>query len=227
MAFGKKAETGIIEIKAPNFKGMDIPLIGTAPYVTNNMSPQSMEAMKKGMEGKKVDKKAKSERPAKDFKADYEGSIHRDSEAGWIGIPCAAFRAALIRACSGVGIEMTRGKQAFFIEADGCDRDGKPLVKITKGEPVYFEALVKNSNGGSDLRARARFNAGWETLLRISYDADVYTETTVANLTLRAGMTVGVGAGRPFSSASAGCGWGTFTIKGLTKKQPEGGEKAA
>jgi hypothetical protein len=227
MAFGKKAETGIIEIKAPNFQRMEIPLIGTAPYVTNNMSPQSMEAMKKGMEGKKLDKKAKSERPAKDFKADYEGSIHRDRDAGWIGIPAAAFRAALIRACGGVGIEMTRGKQAFFIEADGADRDGKPLVKITKGEPAYFEALVKNSNGGSDLRARARFDTGWEALLRISYDADVYTETAVANLTLRAGVTVGVGAGRPFSSASAGCGWGTFTIKGLTKEQPKGKEKAA
>ena len=227
MAFGKKAETGIIEIKAPNFQRMEIPLIGTAPYVTNNMSPQSMEAMKKGMEGKKVDKKAKSERPAKDFKADYEGSIHRDRDAGWIGIPAAAFRASLIRACSGVGIEMTRGRQAFFVEADGIDRDGKPLVRIMKGEPAYFEALVKNSTGGSDLRARARFDIGWEALLRISYDADVYTETTVANLTLRAGMTVGVGAGRPFSSASAGCGWGTFTIKGLTKEQPKGKEKAA
>ena len=227
MAFGKKAETGIIEIKAPNFKGMDIPLIGTAPYVTNNMSDGSREAMKKGMEGKKVDKKAKSERPAKDFKADYEGSIHRDRDAGWIGIPAAAFRAALIRACGGVGIEMTRGKQAFFIEADGTDRDGKPLVRIMKGEPAYFEALVKNSNGGSDLRARARFDIGWEALLRISYDADVYTETAVANLTLRAGVTVGVGAGRPFSSASAGCGWGPFTIKGLTKEQPKGKEKAA
>ena len=227
MAFGKKAETGIIEIKAPNFKGMDIPLIGTAPYVTNNMSDGSREAMKKGMEGKKVDKKAKSERPAKDFKADYEGSLHRDRDANWIGIPCAAFRASLIRACSGVGIEMTKGKQAFFIEADGCDKDGKPLVKITKGEPEYFEALVKNANGGSDLRARARFDAGWDALLRVSFDADMFSETTVANLTLRAGMTVGVGAGRPFSSASAGCGWGTFTIKGLTKKQPEGGEKAA
>ena len=224
MAFGKKAETGIIEIKAPNFKRIDIPLIGTAPYVTNNMSPESREAMKEGMKGKKVDKKAKSERAAKDFQADYEGSIHRDRDAGWIGIPCAAFRASLIRACSGVGIEMTRGRQAFFVEADGIDRDGKPLVKITKGEPVYFEALVKNANGGSDLRARARFDVGWETLLRISYDADMFSETTVANLTLRAGMTSGVGAGRPFSSNSAGCGWGTFTIKGLTKELELSGE---
>jgi len=224
MAFGKKIETGIIEVKAPNFKLMQLPLIGMAPYVSNNMSPQSMKAMKDGMGGKKVDKKAKSERAAKDFQADYEGSLHRDKDEGWIGIPAAAFRASLIRACSGVGIEMTRGRQAFFVEADGIDKDDKPLVKITKGKPEYFEALVKNANGGSDLRARARFDAGWEALLRVTYDADMFSETTVANLTLRAGMTVGVGAGRPFSSASAGCGWGVFSIKGLTKT--EGDEKA-
>ena len=48
MAFGKKAETGIIEIKAPNFRLMSVPLIGTAPYVSNNMGDASKEAMKKG-----------------------------------------------------------------------------------------------------------------------------------------------------------------------------------
>jgi len=225
MAFGKKVETGIIEVKAPNFRNIKLPLVGLACYVSNNMSPQSMKAMKDGMGGKKVDKKAKSERAAKDFQADYEGSLHCDKDEGWIGIPAAAFRASLIRACSGVGIEMTRGRQAFFVEADGVDKDGKPLVKITKGKPEYFEALVKNANGGSDLRARARFDAGWEALLSVSYDADMFSETTVANLTLRAGKTVGVGAGRPFSSASAGCGWGVFTIKGLRKT--EGGDEKA
>jgi hypothetical protein len=154
-----------------------------------------------------------TKRPDKDFKLESEESQHRDVEKGWVGIPAPAFRSAMIRACSRVNVVMTEAKQCFFIEADGFDEDGVPLVRITKGKGEYFEALVKNSDGGSDLRARTKFAPGWETTLRVKFDADIYTPQFVANLVERAGITVGVGAGRPFSSKSAGCGWGTFEIK--------------
>lgn len=117
-----------------------------------------------------------------------------------------------------VGVEMTKAKQCFFIEADGFDaEEGKPLVKITKGKPAKFIDYVRNTNGSTDLRARGRWSAGWECNLRIRYDADLFSDKTVVNILLRAGMTVGVGAGRPFSTASAGQGWGTFTLKGKAR----------
>ena len=216
MAFGKKSEVGMVEIKAPNFQTVKFLIVGTAPYVCNNMTPGAEGAMRAGM-GDGVDKAAKKKRPPKDFEADYRGSQHVDVKGSWVGIPAAAIRAAMIRACSTCGVEMTKAKQCFFVEADGEDEKGRPLVKITKGKPEKFECTVKNSNGSTDLRARARFNTGWESALRISFDADMFSASTVGNLIMRAGISVGVGAGRPFSSSSAGCGWGTFTLKNPDK----------
>jgi len=219
MAFGKKADVGEIIIKAPNFKVIPLTIVGTSRYVCNDLSEPGEEALKKSMGGAKPDKPSKAGRAAKDFESDYKGSMHVDVEGGWVGIPAAAIRSAMIRACSTCGVEMTRAKQCFFVLADGVDRRGKPLVKISKGKPERFDSLVKNSNGSTDVRARACFAEGWEAALRIQYDADAFSEATVANLLLRAGMSVGVGAGRPFSSSSAGCGWGVFSLKNLTKKE--------
>jgi hypothetical protein len=218
MAFGKKNE-GLqqIIIKAPNFQDVKLLVVGTAPYVCNNMTPGSENSMRDGM-GDGVDKAAKKKRPPKDFEGDFKGSQHVDVKDGWVGIPAAAIRAAMIRACSTCGVEMTKAKQCFFVQADGMDEKGRPLVKITKGKPEKFECTVKNSNGSTDIRARARFNTGWEAALRISFDADQFSASTVGNLIQRAGMSVGVGAGRPFSSNSAGCGWGTFSLKNPDKK---------
>jgi hypothetical protein len=219
MAFGKKTELSEIVIKAPNYKELPITIVGTAPYVCNDLTPGGEAGLKGGMEGPKPDKPSKAKRPPKDFDGDYKGSMHTDVDHGWVGIPAAALRSAMIRACSTCGVEMTKAKQCFFVLADGIDRREKPLVKITKGKPERFDSVVKNSNGSTDVRARARFATGWECNLRIQYDADMFSETTVANLILRAGISVGVGAGRPFSSQSAGCGWGTFTIKNLKTKE--------
>ena len=127
------------------------------------------------MEGPKPDKPSKAKRPPKDFDGDYKGSMHTDVDHGWVGIPAAALRSAMIRACSTCGVEMTKAKQCFFVLADGIDRREKPLVKITKGKPERFDSVVKNSNGSTDVRARARFATGWECNLRIQYDADMFS----------------------------------------------------
>jgi len=215
MAFGKKPDGAQrIEIKPLNQETIPLDIIGTAAYVTNKMGPGSKKALRDSMTGaNKKDKTAKRGRPDKDFAAEFEGSLHRDVEKGWVGIPAPAFRSAMIRACSNANVVMTEGKQCFFVEADGVDEDEIPLVRITKGKPEHFEALVKNSNGSTDIRARGKFAAGWEARVRVTFDADMFTAQTVANLMQRAGVGVGVGAGRPFSSKSAGCGWGTFKIK--------------
>ena len=215
MAFGKKpAENQQIEIKPLNLKTIPLGIVGTQAYVTNKMTPGGRKALRNSMTGaNKKDKTAKRGRPDKDFDAEYEGSLHRDVKDHWVGIPAPAFRSAMIRACSNANVVMTEGKQCFFVEADGVDEDEIPLVKIIKGKPEHFEALVKNSNGSTDIRARGKFAAGWEAIVRVTFDADMFTAEKVANLLQRAGFCVGVGAGRPFSSKSAGCGWGTFKLK--------------
>lgn len=203
-----------IIITAPNFKVLSTTIVGTSIFVSNNFSQEAIDLMKTEMEKGAKAKTSKGNRAAKDFNAGYLGSMHM-SEDGWFGIPATAFRAAMIRTCSVKGIEMTRAKMCFFIEADGYEKDrGTPLVRVTKGEPERFDSYVRNATGVADIRARARLAAGWECVLRVRYDADLFSATTVANLVQHAGISVGIGAGRPFSTMSAGQGWGTFEIQG-------------
>jgi len=109
---------------------------------------------------------------------------------------------------------MTHAKLSVFIEADGFDvDDGTPLVKITKGQPIYHEAAVRNDSGVCDIRARPMWREGWEAKVRIRYDADQFSLIDVSNLLGRAGMQVGLGEGRPDSKNSAGMGWGLFILK--------------
>ena len=210
MAFGKKAvQEGPISIAAPNFATIAIGIVGTAPYVCNNMGKSPEDIIPK----KGPDAPNKKDRPAKDFDADFLASMHVDVKNNWVGIPAAAIRAALVRSAILSKQEMTKIKQVVFVEADGEDKDGRGLVRITKGKPQKFVCLVKNANGSTDARSRAKFPTGWEATVRITYDADVLRPEAVGNLLMRAGVSVGIGAGRPFSSNGAGCGWGTFTIR--------------
>lgn len=225
MAAKKKTTAGnnVIDIRTPNFVEASIVLVGTAPFVYNKFSQEAANEMRENMLITDAAKKAKKkDRGIRDFKAQFEGSMHfcPEGKGGWYGIPATALKAALVRACSLVGLEMTFAKQALFIQQDGFDRDGvTPLVRVTKGEPEYFEACVRNANGTADIRARGRLPVGWEAKIRVLYDADVFTETQIGTLLLRAGMQVGIGAGRPLSSKSCGMGWGTFTIRQTAEAQ--------
>lgn len=214
MAMAKKRNesTGPIELSAPNYKVFVAKIVGTAPFVSNNFSEEARTQLADSMAAGSAAKQTKNKREPKDFQKGYEGSLHKDAKANWHGIPATAFRAALVRACSLVGLEMTKAKMTIFVLADGFENDGKPLVKITKGKPKRFDAYCRNANGSPDIRARAQWDAGWEAVLQIRYDADFVTEKTVASLVQRAGISVGVGAGRPFSTDSCGQGWGTFDL---------------
>ena len=201
-----------VVIPAPKFSTAVFTIFGDAPYVQNKFSHKASQQMKEKQEAGSQANKGK-QRVAKDFQDCYEGAKHKTKE-GWCGIPAPAFRNACISACRIVGFKMTLAKLSIFIEADGYDvDDGTPLVRITKGEPVYHEAIVSLPNGSPDIRARPMWREGWEAVVRIRFDGDQFTTSDVANLLARAGMQVGVGEGRPDSSKSAGMGWGLFRVK--------------
>lgn len=200
--------TGVV-ISPPNFGWSKVRIIGTAPLVMNKMSSANRIAMMtKQEEGSRAKKGSKRE--AKDFDKVYRGAMHISTE-GWLGIPASAFRSAMISACSICGFHMTKGKKCLFVEADGIDADdGSPLVKII-GKPERKDLPVKLANGSTDIIARPFFPK-WEAVVTIGWDADMFSGSDVANLLMRAGLQVGVGAGRPDSRNSCGCGWGTFRI---------------
>lgn len=201
-----------ISIPEPKYSVLRVRLIGTAPYVQNKFSAKARQQMKEKQEAGTQANKGKK-RESKDFRECYEQSLHRTKE-GWCGIPANSFRNALIDACRMVGFKMTLAKCSLFAEADGydCD-DGTPLVRFTKGEPRYFEACTRNESGVADIRARGMWDTGWETEIRIRYNADQFQMIDVVNLLAHAGISIGIGEGRPFSKNSAGMGWGTFAVK--------------
>lgn len=202
-----------IQISAPNFQVAEFKVRGIAPYVQNKFSAKAREQMKDKQEAGSTGKKG-TKKDAKNFQEAYEMATHRAVD-GWCGIPAPAVRAAMISACRTVGFKMTLAKLSVFVEADGFDADDQtPLIKITRGDPEYFESLVRLATGVADIRPRPMWRPGWEAVIRIRFDGDQFTLTDVTNLLMRVGLQVGIGEGRPDSKMSTGMGWGMFEVLG-------------
>ena len=199
-------------VSAPKFATAEFSIRGTAPLVICKFSEEARRMMEeKQAEG---DKKAagKKTRPPKDFEKLYHQARHVATD-GWDGIHAGAFRNGLKDACRLTSLNMTMAKLCIFIEPDGWDvEDGTPLVRII-GEPQIHKSTGRNASGGPDIRVRAAYYP-WSAKLRIKWDSEVFGITDVTNLLTRVGSQVGVGCGRPFSTDSVGCGWGTFEVEG-------------
>jgi hypothetical protein len=200
-----------VTISPPNFQWAEFLIRGNAPYVQNKFSTKARQQMKATQEAGST-AKTKTKKEPKNFQEAYQQSLHKSTD-GWYGMPAPAFRAAMISACRTVGFKMTLAKLSIFVEADGFDEDdATPLVKILKGEPEYFESLVRVANNAPDIHARGMWRPGWEAQIRIRFDGDQFTITDITNLMLRVGLQVGIGEGRPDSKMSTGMGWGTFEV---------------
>jgi len=211
MAAASKTAKGVtLTIPAPKMEMVAVVIRGTAPYVQHRFGPKGLEQMIREQEAGSTKKKGKNREP-KDFDALYKDAMHV-STAGWHGMPASSFRNALVSACKTVGFHMTKAKIALFVEADGYGTDGAPLIRITKGTPHPFDAIVRNATGVVDVRRRPMFDPGWEAVVRVTYDRDMFTPEDVYNLLMRVGLQVGIGEGRHDSKSSTGMGWGTFEI---------------
>lgn len=201
-----------VAISAPNMQVVTFGIEGTAPYVQHRFPAKAMLAMKAKMEAGPT-AKGKKQREARDFDAELTNAQHF-SEAEWVGIPASAFRQGMISACRLVGFKMTLAKLSVFVEADGIDKvDGIPLIRLKAEAPERSELPVRLPNNSVDIRVRPMWRK-WGATVRVCYDADQFTLTDVTNLMMRVGSQVGIGEGRPDSSASAGAGWGTFRLLG-------------
>lgn len=210
----REAEYQEIVIKPLKMNHAVFKIIGTAPLVINKFSKKAREEMEEKQKLGSMAAKAKKTKPPKDFEDVYNGHRHISRE-GWDGLPATAIRAAMIRAAGIAGYVMTMSKVGFSIDQDGFDADDDtPLIKITNAEPIMKKDYVRLATGQSDITARPKYDIGWEAEVRVKYDADIFSSTDIANMLHRAGEQVGICAGRPFSSKSAGMNWGTFTIAG-------------
>lgn len=201
-----------VMISPPKFSYASAKIKGTAPFMSNAMSSEARAKMRAGQEMGTQARGMQRKRDPKDFTAQFKGALHVSSD-GWFGIPCSAFRAAMIEACKTVGFPMTKAKLYIFIEPEGVDRDtGEGLVRI-HGEPIQDERIGKLASGVADILTRARFDK-WHAEVRLKWDSDALRTVDIINLLARAGVHVGVGAGRPGSKNSSGIGMGTFEVVG-------------
>lgn len=199
-----------VQITAPNFRVAEFKIKGTTPYVQLRFFKKGEIQIAHEQGGVS---KSKKKREARDFKNEYEQAKHV-SEEGWVGIPAASFRNAMISACRIVSFKMTLAKLSVFADADGLDREeGTPLIKI-KGTPEMVIHHVRNQTGVVDLRSRAMWRE-WSATVRIKFDADLFSLQDVTNLMCRVGQQVGIGEGRPDGKTSAGMGWGLFEVENL------------
>jgi hypothetical protein len=198
-----------VMISAPRMALRQFKLIGSTPYVSNNFSQEAQTQMaEKQTKGSQTQKGEKKQ--PKDFARLYRRSMHISTE-GWYGHPASTFRQAMIDACRTVGFKMTLAKMGIFVIADGYDAsDGRPLVRL-EGEPKEFKSFVRLADGSADISCRARWEK-WSINLKVEFDLDMFSDGDIANLLMRVGRQVGIGAGRPFSKTSCGQDWGRFTL---------------
>ena len=212
----KEIKQEIIRIPPPNFETALFTIRGDTKLVIHKFSEKARKGiMEKQMLGSRA-KKGQKLKP-RDFEQEYEDAkyVYNNNGNSWCGIPAVAFRNAMISACKIVGFYMTKGKLAIFIEPDGFDTlDNRPLVKITKGKPHRHDDYGRLPDGTPNLCSRPMWDEGWEAVVRVRYDADMFSRADISSLLMRAGLQVGIGEGRPDSKKSCGCGWGTFVIKG-------------
>lgn len=202
-------KTETVTISAPKLETASFLILGTAPYVQHKFGAKARRQMMEKQAAGSQAKKGKQRDP-KDFDDVFQQAQHLTRD-GRNGIPAPAFRSAMIDACRLIGFKMTHAKISVFIEADDFDADdGTPMVYIN-GDIERHEGCVRNETGVADVRVRPMWRK-WSAVVRVTYDADVFSHTDIANLLTRAGAQVGVGEGRPFSKQSHGMGWGTFRI---------------
>jgi len=200
-----------LTIKAPKFQTVEFLLRGNAPYVSNKFSAEARNMMRAKQAAGSQAKKGAARAP-KDFDKCFRESMHA-AATGEYGVPASCFRQAMVSACRIIGFKMTLAKLALFVVHDDIDcDDASPLVLFRKGTPEHFEAATRNETGVADIRVRGKWQPGWEILLRVRFDADMFSESDVRNLLMRVGVQVGIGAGRPDSKESCGQGWGTFDV---------------
>jgi len=215
----KKQVTGNIgtgahaKVTPPPMRTVRIKIEGTVPLVMNAFSAKAHEMIRCKQSSGTQAKSKRGNREAKDFQACYEAAKHISTE-GWLGIPVMAFKGALIDACRTTEIKMTHAKIGIFIVGDGYDKNySVGLTKITKGEPFYFEAPVRiPSSGAIDLRARPMWNPGWQAVVTIRFNLELFSVEDITNLLWRAGEFCGILEGRASSKESNGQNWGHFTL---------------
>lgn len=199
---------GTIQLNRPEVEALTLSIQGLSSLVMHKFSEKSKQTM-----ADKQQKKAAQPKEAKNPKQLYQAAMHvlpgskASDKKPKLGFPASAFRKAMIKAYTYVGVKRYQVQGCVFVVAPdpGCD-----LVPIEYEKVQMREDTVVIGGFGSrttDLRYRPEL-INWRAVLEIHYDSQVLTVEQIVNLVDRAGFSVGIGENRP----EKGGDWGRFMV---------------
>lgn len=192
----KKDKRTKLVIPELNVKMLQVRIRGISPLIIRAWDDKTAQQLA----DKAMGIKAPAARPNVDPEATWNAARYISTD-GWDGIPCGAFRAAIIESIDCVDVpkndfSMTRGKKTIFVLPDGIHpQSQRELVRIY-GKPECYALMQPTSGGGPYMSYRPRFNE-WECRLRVQFNASRIDAQGVLNLVSIAGYFVGVGEHRP------------------------------
>lgn len=175
---------------------------GETNLILNPFTAQVIQQLLDAQAGKKAQKKAKSV-------DDEMAKRIQKLPSGKIGFSALAFKKAMISATlSFKGLKTAHVKQGCFIDPDGHDENGCPLIELTTSKPEALKAHVKNQTGVADIRVRPMVSK-WSCTLRMTITPSILSLEAALSVLRVAGRSVGVGDWRPERSGD----YGRFAIE--------------
>jgi hypothetical protein len=194
-------ETEISDVIKVSTGSLDFFVVGTSPLVLNRMSEKAKHELLMPKGRKNAAERATS---LKHLPLDeYRASAYTLSEGPTLlAMMATAFKGALRSAALDMpGMKKAQIGRLTYIPAD--------MISIY-GVPQLFMSIVRSAdmNRTPDVRTRA-IVPEWACLLRVTYVEPLIRRQAVANLLAAAGITIGVGDGRPEKGAMS---YGQFRI---------------
>lgn len=187
-------------LRPVNRQTICITIVGTTPMIQHKWAEKALREIREKKQGKKT-----KSREACDPQQEGQDATYIAAD-GRFGVPLLAIKSAIISAAhKDIGVEKTLVRKALFIRCAAPDM----VLPMRCDSPTIREDFVRVGMGGTDLRYRPEFGAGWEVDLDIEYDADLLNPTDIVNLIERAGFGVGICEWRP----EKGGEYGRFRVK--------------
>lgn len=187
----KKATDNSIEITPIRRKQIMFYVLGTSPYLSNAMSAKAKQELLAPQGRKSTADRAASikHNPLREFR-ESAYYLNRADDVTAIGVMATAFKSALRSAA----LDMPGSSKSQIGRLTYVVGDMVPLF----GVPQLVQMVVRSSdiNRTPDVRTRAIFPR-WASIVTVDYVTPLLRETAVANLLAAAGITQGVGDGRP------------------------------
>ena len=205
----------VIELSSIKLQTIQVPILGKN-LLMHAWSRKAIQEMLDKQMGKKPKVREKKD-PHADYMASRYVAAHDDSI---LGVPCGAFRGAIVRASSMHNFKMTEMRQSFFIEEDlriVDGRGGMPGVRLY-GDDEMHETMVRLSGKTADIRYRALLPK-WGAILTITYLSNLSSEELVTLVDF-AGFSVGICDWRPEKDGEFGR-WNVVNMDELVKEFPE------